>query len=213
MDSNPGLSTPQLDDVNEIFNAGNHLLTLINEVLELAKIESGQVTISVEHVEVADAFRASVQLVKPLAQKRGIEIIYAYRDETMSLDQFELYHHHIQADFMRLKQVLINLLSNAIKYNRLNGEVNILVKPLSKGRIKVGVSDMGKGISKSDIPKLFEAFNRLGAEKSEIEGTGIGLPITKKIIELMDGILEVESIEGEGSVFWVELNGKQQIAA
>jgi len=193
-----------LESCSFVIAAAKHQEDLINEVTNLAQIEAGIIDINLSEVDLADIIKEAFSLTTPMATKFNVSLNLPRKKDVL---------YTLIADHKRLKQIFLNLLSNAIKYNRLNGEVNILVKPLSKGRIKVGVSDMGKGISKSDIPKLFEAFNRLGAEKSEIEGTGIGLPITKKIIELMDGILEVESIEGEGSVFWVELNGKQQIAA
>ena len=100
-------------------------------------------------------------------------------------------------------------ISNAIKYNTPNGDVRISVIVAGDGQIKVGVSDTGKGIAKEDIPKIFEAFNRLGAEKTEVEGTGMGLPITKNIIELMGGTLDVESVKDQGSTFWVSLMGSR----
>ncbi len=191
-----------LESCSFVIAAAKHQEDLINEVTNLAQIEAGIIDINLVEVDLADIIKESFSLTTPMAAKFNVRLNLPRKKDVL---------YTLTADHKRLKQIFLNLLSNAIKYNSFNGEVNILVKPLAEGRIKIGVSDMGEGISKNDIPKLFEAFNRLGAEKSGIEGTGIGLPITKKIIELMGGSLEVESIEGEGSVFWVELNGKQQI--
>ena len=185
-----------LESCTFILNAARHQEDLINEVTNLAQIEAGIIDINLSEVELAEIIKEAFSLTMPMANKFNVNLNFPRKRDVL---------YTLTADHKRLKQIFLNLLSNAIKYNKLNGEVNILVKPLSKGRIKIGVADMGQGIAKKDVPKLFESFNRLGAEKSDIEGTGIGLPITKKIIELMGGKLEVESIEGKGSTFWVEL--------
>ncbi|MDH5357718.1 MAG: hybrid sensor histidine kinase/response regulator [Gammaproteobacteria bacterium] len=201
----------QLDTDNEsilescglILEAAKHQEDLINEVTNLAKIEAGIIDIDLSAVELSQLIKESFSLTQPMADKFNVRLNFPRRTDVM---------YTLTADHKRLKQVFLNLLSNAIKYNKPNGEVNLLVKTTPEGHVKVGISDTGKGIAQEDIPKLFEAFNRLGAEESDIEGTGIGLPITRKIIELMGGELEVESTEGEGSIFWVELIGSKHSA-
>ena len=188
------LDQDQQDNVHEILKAGNHLLDLINEVLDLAKVESGQLSLSLEPVELCPVVEECLSLIQPLAQKRSIRIQHS------GLERIQ-----VRADRTRLKQVLLNLLSNAVKYNREGGEVNLKIQPEGSDRLRVLVSDTGKGIPGDRLSELFEPFNRLDAEGGEVEGTGIGLTITRRIMELMGGSIEAESEVGVGSTFWLEL--------
>ena len=186
-----------LENCEYILNAAKHQEDLINEVTNLAKIEAGIIDINLSEVSLADVIKEAFNLTSTMANKFQVTLNIPKKRDVL---------YTLEADHKRLKQVFLNLLSNAIKYNKQHGDVSILVKPVSVGRIKIGIVDTGEGIKKQDIPKLFEAFNRLGAETSQIEGTGIGLPISKKIIELMGGTIEVESTIGHGTIFWVELD-------
>ena len=187
------LSEENMDSVHEILKAGEHLLTLINEVLDLAKIESGHIDLSLEPVEVCPVVEECLSLVRTLADKRGIKLSHA-----------GLAGIAVRADRMRLKQALLNLLSNAIKYNNEDGSVRIEVHPRTDDRLHIRVTDTGPGISEARQAELFEPFNRLDAASS-IEGTGIGLTITRRIVEMMGGTVEVESKHGEGRTFWIAL--------
>ncbi len=193
-----GLDEEQQDNVHEIIKAGNHLLELINEVLDLAKIESGRIDLSLEPVPVDDLVEDCFHLVAPVAGNYGIEIAHG-----------DLASYSVRADRTRLKQVLINLLSNAIKYNRSNGRVELTVQPVDGERLRVSVTDTGHGIAADKLQELFVPFNRLTAENSEIEGTGIGLAITRRLMQMMGGDIGVESEVGVGSRFWVELPAEQ----
>lgn len=184
----------QRDSAHEIVRAGQHLLGLVNEILDLAKVEAGKIELSLEPVGLADLLSECRSLVRPLAEKRGIAL---ERDSVGALQ--------VRADRSRLKQVLLNLLSNAIKYNRENGTVRIVRQPAAPGLVRLAVSDTGRGIPPERLNELFQPFNRLDAGKSAIEGTGIGLSITRRLIELMGGEVGVESTVGEGSTFWIEL--------
>jgi len=179
-----------------ILEAADHQLELINEVTSLAKIEAGIIDLEITSVELPTIIKKTFSLIKPVADKHRVTINLPHLSDVKYL---------LLADSMRLKQVFLNLLSNAVKYNRPNGEVNFLVV-IENNQLKIGVSDTGHGIKAEDIPKLFEVFNRLGAENTDIEGSGIGLAISRKIIEMMDGKLEVESELGKGSTFWIVLN-------
>ncbi len=194
------LSKENMDSVREILKAGEHLLELINEVLDLAKIESGHIDLSLEPVEVCPIVEECMSLVSMLAEKHDIRLSHKGLGEAVVL-----------ADCMRLKQALLNLLSNAIKYNRRGGSVHVEVRSpgdtlcTGKGRLCIRVMDTGPGISDSHLAELFHPFSRLDAENSCIEGTGIGLTITRRIIEMMGGTVGVESCIGVGSTFWIEL--------
>lgn len=186
------LEQESLENIREIYQAGKHLLDLINEVLDLAKIESGYTTIDLEPVALHNVLTECEALLTPAAEEYNVSLnfpVNVYEDIT------------ILADYTRLKQVLCNLLSNAIKYNRNQGKVTISCQKKNQ-RVYISIKDDGPGIKKEDIPKLFIPFNRLGEEKSStIEGTGIGLVITKQLIELMNGELSVHSSPGKGSEF------------
>jgi len=191
-----GLTETQNRSIKEISKAGYHLLDLINEVLDLAKIEAGRLSVSVEVVELKEVFLDCMQLINPMAAQYQVSV--HYNSDNCDTRQ-------VQADKTRLKQVIINLCSNAIKYNRQNGTVTINCEILDAGHLRIKVSDSGLGIDKKAQTNLFSAFNRLGAEATSIEGTGIGLVITKNLVELMQGKLGFESKLGHGSTFWVDL--------
>lgn len=182
----------------EVLNAAKHQESLIREVTDLTKIEAGIIDICITDIDLFQAIENSIHLVQPMADEFNITLNKPLQTKLGYL---------VKADYTRLIQVLVNLMSNAIKYNKADGKVNILIKNDSDQRIKIGISDSGIGIAEKDIPLIFEAFNRLGASNTDIEGLGLGLPITKKIVELMGGVLEVESVENEGSIFWLELTG------
>jgi len=187
------LSKDNKESVDEILKAGKHLLNLINEVLDLAKIESGQIELHVESVSISSAIADCSSLINTLLLNKEINIKLS-----------DLSNINIDADPTRLKQVLLNLLSNAIKYNRKGGTINIEGYCID-GFFHLDISDTGIGISKEKLYELFKPFNRLDAENTNIEGTGIGLTITRSIIELMGGKVGVKSELGIGSTFWFEL--------
>lgn len=189
------LAEDQKESLDYILQGGHHLLGLINEVLDLAKIESGYVSIDAVNLNVDEVIKSSVAMVRQLAKKSVVEI---FQSETTVITQ-------VKADNDRLRQVIINLLSNAIKYNSRPGAIFIEKSQPQKGVIRISVRDTGIGIAKGQQEHLFKPFSRLGAEISEIEGSGIGLVITKTLIETMEGRVGFESTEGEGSTFWVDL--------
>ncbi len=189
-----GFNKTQRENVKEILDAGHHLLNLINETLDLAKIESGKLGVSMEKVIVDDVIQQSITLIKPQAEARHIEL-----NDCISGKGFI-----VQADFTRFKQVLLNLLSNAVKYNREYGRITLSCEIVKKQCMRICITDTGKGLSEKDITKLFAPFERLDND-SNIEGAGIGLVITKHLVELMGGSMGVESTPGEGSTFWAEL--------
>ncbi|NOQ34725.1 MAG: PAS domain-containing protein [Methylococcaceae bacterium] len=190
------LTEDQHDDVTEILAAGKHLLELINEVLELAKIESGKYEVKKEKLALIPIIESSLSLVKPIADKNNIRII----------NEIDLEHElNIIADETRLKQVLVNLLSNAIKYNRPEGLVTLSCQHQGEKLLRIKITDTGNGMTKKELTQLFQPFERLNADASNIEGTGIGLVITKHLVELMAGNIGVSSNKGEGSCFWIDL--------
>lgn len=205
METEQALSESQIENVDEISKASAHLLDLINEVLDLSKIEAGRIDLSLETVVISEVIVEALQLITPLAQNRGIKIILKDNDAELSLDQLLEQQHSVRADRTRLKQVLLNLLSNAVKYNIENGEITIAYNRLDNNLTRLSVSDTGLGLSEKNRNKLFTAFERLGAEQSDTEGSGIGLVITKNIVELMGGSIGVDSQRGKGSTFWFEL--------
>lgn len=199
------LNESQQENVSEILKAGGHLLELINGVLDLAKIESGRIDFSIETVVLGGVIFESLQLIMPLAQKRGIELSLTLNGIDVSFEQLLQQRHAVRADRTRLRQVLLNLLSNAVKYNCENGKLSIACCQKENTQTRISITDTGEGIALEQQGQLFKAFSRLGAEQTEIEGTGIGLVITKNIVELMGGSIGVESQPGKGSTFWVEL--------
>lgn len=196
MDKDPGLTPSQLEYIHEIMNAGGHLLRLINDVLDLARIEAGRIDLSLEAVSLKDIISECHSLIAPLLDNRSIQLI---------VNEVDCKDVVFEADHVRLKQVMLNLLSNASKYNKEGGTITISCEPAGDARQRVSITDTGKGISAKDQQQLFSAFNRLDAERSHIEGTGIGLVITRNLVELMQGTMGVESTIGKGSTFWFEL--------
>jgi PAS domain S-box-containing protein len=187
--------------VKHILNSGKHLLDLINEVLDISRIEAGKMMLSLEPVQLAGIIHEMMEVVQFHAQNRQL---------TLQLIQSPSNQLFVKADNQRLKQVLLNLLNNAIKYNRVGGYVTLKTEPQPNGdsgipMVRISVTDTGIGISSNDIPKLFMPFERIGAEKSETEGTGLGLAVIKKLMDAMGGTIGVESIPGTGSIFWIEL--------
>ena len=189
-----GLSAAQHEQVDEILSGGYQLLQLIKEILDLAKIESGHLALTMEPVAVDAAVRQCLQQIQTLAARHDICLAYTEQPGCA-----------VQADPARLRQVLLNLLSNAVKYNRPGGSVRVVVQEQGAQRLRLVVSDTGAGIAPERLPELFQPFNRLDAEGSAIEGTGVGLSIARRIAELMGGTLEVASEVGVGSSFWIEL--------
>ena len=187
------LAPDQRESVAHVLRAGRHLLNLIDEVLEIARIEAGRSTISMEAVDVDEVMLEAVEMMTPQARERGIRVDIERGDPL-----------HVLADRQRLKQVALNLLSNAIKYNRAQGRVHVGFER-ADGRVRIGVSDTGPGIPDDKKDGLFVPFERLGAEGSEIQGTGLGLALSKNLVEAMRGNLSVTTKTGEGSTFTVEL--------
>ena len=196
MDTGAPPPTPgQRRNLEQILKAGWYLLELINEVLDLALIESGKVTLSREPVSLFEVMLECRAMIEPQAHKRGI---------TMTFPRFEV-PQYIQADRTRFKQVLINLLSNAVKYNRPQGAVSVEYGRPSPERMRISVRDTGAGLTPEQLAQLFQPFNRLGKEAGVEEGTGIGLVVTRRLVELMGGAIGADSAVGTGSVFWIEL--------
>ena len=182
------------DFTDYILKAGRHLLVLINEVLDLAKIESGTLTLSLEPVEIADVMQECREMIEPLASKRSIRVNFP-QDEDV----------HLFVDRTRMKQILLNLLSNAVKYNREGGSVTVSCTAVAADRIRIAVQDTGIGLRPDQLEQLFQPFNRLGQEAGTEDGTGIGLVVTKRLVELMGGKIGVNSTVDIGSTFWIEL--------
>jgi len=191
----------QRKGVNHIIHSGKHLLDLINEVLDISRIEAGRISLALEPIQLNGVILEMIDSIQPQATARNI---------TIKLIDSSLHNTCVIADNQRLKQVLMNLLSNSIKYDREGGLVIIEIttrppNPLEQSLVRISISDTGIGIAAEDIPKLFTPFERIGAEKTETEGTGLGLTVVKKLMDAMDGEIGVESVPGEGSTFWIEL--------
>lgn len=196
MESGSPPPTPtQMTMLKEISGAGWYLLELINKILDLSAIESGKLAVLQEPVCMAEVLWECQTMSEPQAQERGIHLIFPLLDTRLL----------VKADRTRVKQVLINLLSNAIKYNRNEGTVEVDCNVLESGRIRISVRDTGPGLPPEKLAQLFQQFNRLGQEAGSVEGTGIGLVVTKQLVELMGGTIGVESTVGMGSRFWFEL--------
>lgn len=179
----------------QITRSGRHLLSLINEVLDLTRIESGQMLLSLESVRLNDVIREAVEIVQPLADEQGIRLVSQLPGSGSG---------QVYGDYTRIKQVLINLLNNAVKYNTEDGSVTLTYK-VSNQACRISVLDTGIGIPANRLGELFQPFSRLDAEHGSVEGTGVGLALTHKLVRLMDGNIGVNSQPGEGSVFWFEL--------
>jgi PAS domain S-box-containing protein len=196
MESDSPRPTPsQKESIDRIMQAGWYLLELINEILDLAMIESGRLAWSLEPVSLTEVMLECRDMIEPQAQKRGIRVTFPELDSPC----------FIKADRTRVKQVFINLLSNAIKYNQAGGSVVVECSASASQRVRVSFKDTGGGLSPEKLEHLFQPFNRLGQEASAEEGTGIGLVVTKRLVELMGGAIGVASTVGQGSVFWIEL--------
>jgi PAS domain S-box-containing protein len=192
-----GLPPQQEEAVGHILRAGRHLLNLIDEVLDIARIESGRLDLAVEPVGLASVLHDAVNLAGPLAEERDVEI---------TLDLMSCPHDaHVAADRQRLLQVMLNLLSNGVKYNSTGGRVHVSAAPRDGERTAIAVTDTGPGIALEDIGRVFEPFDRLGAELTGIEGTGVGLTLSKYLVERMGGSIELQSQVDVGSTFTVEL--------
>jgi PAS domain S-box-containing protein len=197
MDSEtPPPTAPQKMSIDQILHAGWYLLELINEILDLAVIESGKLSFSEEPVSLADIMLDCQAMIEPQGARRGLKMTFPRFDNPA----------FVRADRIRLKQVLINILSNAIKYNRPEGTVIVDCVTTTPGRIRINVRDTGHGLPPDKVRQLFQPFNRLGQEQGGEEGTGIGLVMSKLLVELMGGSIGVESMVGVGSRFWCELN-------
>jgi signal transduction histidine kinase/ActR/RegA family two-component response regulator len=197
MESESPLPTPsQKESIDRILQSGWHLLTLINEILDLAKVESRQVPLSEEPVSLSEVISECRDMVEPQALQRGIRLAFPGGDLPW----------YVMADRTRLKQILINLLSNAIKYNVDRGTVDVTCAEREPGIVRVRIADSGAGLLPEQLAQLFQAFNRLGQEAGGVEGTGIGLVVAKRLVELMGGRIGVESVVGTGTVAWFEFN-------
>jgi PAS domain S-box-containing protein len=195
-DTDHPLCADQKDCTKEILSAGRHLLDLINDVLDLARVEAGKLNFSSEPAPLGDIFGECLDLIRPLAAQRGIRIDIC-RDKLGPI--------LVKADRIRLKQVLINLLSNAVKYNKDDGRIDIECQEMGS-RLRLGVSDTGLGIDAEDIQRLFQPFERFGEAMKLQEGAGIGLALSRRLVDLMGGSITVESQPGRGSTFWLELD-------
>jgi len=196
LESGEPLPTPtQKRSIDQILQAGWYLLELINEILDLALIESGKLSLSIEPISLSEVMHECQAMIEPQAQKRAISVSFP-RFENLCF---------VKADRTRLKQVLINLLSNAIKYNKIGGTVSVGCILDDSKRVRICVRDSGAGLNSEMQAQLFQPFNRLGKENSAEEGTGIGLVVCKRLVELMGGTIGAESTVGEGSMFWIEL--------
>jgi PAS domain S-box-containing protein len=197
--ASPSPSAAQSKSIAQILQAGWYLLKLINEILDLAGIESGQVSLSKESVSLSELMLESRSMMEPQAQLRGIQMVFPEFNSPV----------YVSADRTRLKQIIINLVSNAIKYNKEQGTIVVKCVQTGPERIRFSVQDTGEGLSPEKIAQLFQPFNRLGQESGSVAGTGIGLVVTKRLAELMDGIIGVESTVGVGRVFWIELDSAE----
>jgi signal transduction histidine kinase/CheY-like chemotaxis protein len=196
MDSENALTSQQKENLKRVSFAGNHLLELINEVLDLSKVESGNMELSIERVDIAPIVDDVVSISKPSADEKGVSLKYQRVPEDSCF---------IEIDPLRFKQVVLNLTSNAIKYNKPNGSVVVSFEKQGNSMMRLGVRDTGHGIAEDKKDKLFKPFERFDADAEYIEGTGIGLTISQQLIELMNGTIGFESTAGEGSFFYIDV--------
>ena len=186
----------EADSVDQILKGGRHLLSLIDEVLDLARVEAGELVLRPKAIAFEEISQECLGLVARMAQARGI---------SCSVEACPSWQVPVWADEQRLRQVLLNLLSNAIKYNRVNGSVVLSCEARSEGRLRLRIRDTGLGLSAKDLARLFVPFERLGQEFGEVEGTGLGLAVSRRLVEAMEGSLGAESQVNAGSTFWVDL--------
>jgi signal transduction histidine kinase len=192
----PRPTAAQQDSVEHILNAGWYLLDLINEILDLSAIESGQLVLVDQVLSLGEVLDDCRALIEPQAQRSGIQVAFPVLDRPFT----------VHADRTRTKQVLINLLTNAIKYNRVGGRVEVRCTAAPGLAVRISVEDTGQGLTAAQLDQLFDPFNRLGQERGTLPGTGIGLVICKRLVELMGGRIGVDSTAGVGSCFWFELD-------
>jgi CheY-like chemotaxis protein len=193
----PPTPTPtQQDNLKKILGGGWYLLSLVNEILDLALVESGKLSLSLESVSLAHLLLDCQSLIEPQANSKGVRLQFPRLSVPIL----------VIADSTRLKQVIVNLLSNAIKYNRTGGTVSVTVEATITESLRISIEDTGHGLSAEKISELFQSFNRLGQECSTTEGTGIGLVMSRRLTDLMGGTIGVSSVVGVGSVFWVEFS-------
>lgn len=190
------LTVRQAEGVQQILRGGRHLLGLINEVLDISRIESGNLSLSLEPVNLQPLITETIDLIRPLATKAQVSIPEG------AMPDWALW---ARGDQQRLRQILLNLLSNAVKYNDAGGSISIRCHAVDDRRLRISVADTGHGLSQDQVDRLFSPFERLGAEGSDIEGTGLGLALTKRLVEAMHGTIGLETALGIGSTFWVEL--------
>ncbi len=188
------LQEDELSSVEQIMKGGQHLLTLINEVLDVARIESGRMSLSLEPVLLSEVMQDALDLIRPLAQKRSITV-----------GEFLGEHFYVRADRQRLRQVLLNLLGNGIKYNVEGGRLDVACAARENGMLRITIADTGLGVSAADREKLFRPFERLAGESLAVEGTGLGLALSKGLVEAMQGAIGVAPNPGGGSIFWIDL--------
>lgn len=196
------LSPMQQESVGHIAKAGRHLLDLINEILDLARIEAGRMQLSPEPIGLRDAVGEALELIRPVAAEWKVQIDGGVADD-----------HYVIADRQRLKQVLLNLLSNAVKYNRIEGRVSVECALTSVDRVRISITDTGAGLSPEQLQRLFVPFERLQADDTGVQGTGLGLVHSLRLMEAMGGTIGVDSEVGRGSTFWVELARAEPPAA
>ncbi len=196
IDDDEPLGVERREQIEQIELSGRQLLSLIGDLLDLPKIESGDLAMDIEAVDVGEVVRQAIETTAPMARDRAVTLAGLANDATVPM---------VEADRNRLLQVLLNLLSNAIKYNRQGGSVAVACATTAEGLVRLSVMDTGTGIAREHFENLFRPFDRLGAEASGIEGTGIGLSIARRLIELMGGEIGVESDVGKGSTFWLDL--------
>jgi len=197
------LTAQQATCVGHILEAGDHLLQLINDILDLAKIEAGKVQLAIEDVHLDTVLHECLTMTDAMAAKHGVAVRTAPPAPDLA----------VHADHMRLRQVVLNLLTNAIKYNRPGGTVTLACTAAAPGRLRLSVADTGPGIPEALRPKLFQPFTRLIGERREIEGNGIGLTIARQLAEMMGGTLDYTTAEGEGTTFWIELAVAGEVSA
>lgn len=190
------LAPEHRESLTHILKGGRHLLDLINEVLDIARIETGRMGISLEPVSLREVTREALDLINPMALRAGVHL---------RADPAARSERYVLADRQRIKQVLLNLLSNAVKYNHPGGTVALSSGEAPDGRVRISVGDTGRGIPPEKMAQLFVPFERLGAEQTGVEGTGLGLALSRRLVEAMGGTLGVRSVVGQGSTFWVDL--------